>query len=176
MVVKVSFNEFLEIQEASRESEALASFKRFMDRPKMINELDSIYVELSNYGFHRETLLPSEPDNLLFEIEELARQLESSGHRLGIFTDAFKWLHYKGIDAMRKNSTPVHITRRDGSVTEGLWCLKKGAHGTGVDIVYLFSGDAFDINIVPKGCSENQRELRVKEALCELAEEQEMAA
>src|SRR6056297_3026612 len=123
MVVRLAFSEFLEVQKASGESVARAAFKKFMDRPKMINELDLIVGELSNYGLHSEKLEFGEPEDLLDDVAELARQLEGNGRRLNTYVDAFEWLNYQGIDEMRKNSKAIRITRRNGRVIEGLWCL-----------------------------------------------------
>ncbi|MEQ8899271.1 MAG: hypothetical protein RID23_19490 [Roseovarius sp.] len=172
MALNPRLREILDIGEASTTREARATFKKFMNRPKMLNKLGFLAGEIYPlYGLEYGVPDFVTSDDALPEAGELAHQLESYGRMLRDYVRAFEWLNYKGLDTIRKKSNPIKLTHHDGKEYEGHWFIETGAHGTGQNIVYVFYGDDFDIGFVGKRRSERGIELHVEEALSDLIDE-----
>lgn len=178
MALNPKLRELLAKNEASMSMEARTTFMKFMNRPKMTNELEFLADELSCYGLECQVGKLATSEDALPEVAELAFSLEGFGRLLGDYVSAFEWLNYKGIEDIRKNSRKIEVTHRNGNQYDGLWYHRKGAHGTGHDIIYVFYRDTFDIGFVSKGRSKNAVALQVKEAMSDLIDEneQEVAA
>ncbi|MEQ9261198.1 MAG: hypothetical protein RIG84_19085 [Roseovarius sp.] len=173
MALNPKLRELIDISKASMSREARTTFMKFMNRPKLANELEMLADELSCYGLECQVGELVTSEDALPEVAELAFSLEGYGRLLRDYVDAFEWLNYKGIEDIRKNSNKIEVTHRNGNQYDGLWYHRKGAHGTGRDIIYVFYRDTFDIGFVSKERSKNAVALHVKEAVFDLIDENE---